>query len=65
MDASLIANKAIICHDQKVMMLQSSKMGQILCVKKVPFCKSGHILFLYQFGAIFLTDIGYACEHFW
>ena len=21
-------------------------MGQILCVKKVPFCKSGHILYL-------------------
>ena len=25
------------------MKLLSSNMGQILCVKKVPFCKSGHV----------------------
>ena len=36
--------QGIICKDTKVMKFQSSKMGQILFLKKVPFCKSGYIL---------------------
>ena len=30
---------------QKLQSLKVETMGQILCVKKVPFRKSGHILF--------------------
>ena len=31
---------------QKLQRLEVEKMGQILCVKKVPFRKSGHIYHL-------------------
>ena len=30
---------------QKLQRLEVEKMGQILCVKKVPFRKSGHICY--------------------
>ena len=28
---------------EKLQSFEVQKMGQILCAKKVPFCKSGHI----------------------
>ena len=30
---------------QKLQSLKVETIGHILCVKKVPFCKSGHILY--------------------
>ena len=33
----------VLAMIQKLQSLKVEKMGQILCVKKVPFCKSGHI----------------------
>ena len=35
--------KQVLAVIQKLQSLKVEKMGQILCVKKVPFCKSGHI----------------------
>ena len=33
----------VLAMIQTLQGLKSEKVGQILCVKKVPFCKSGHI----------------------
>ena len=38
----------VLAMIQKLQSLKVEKTGQILCVKKVPFCKSGHILGLVQ-----------------
>ena len=36
----------VLAMIQKLQSLKVEKMGQILCVKKVPFRKSGHICYL-------------------
>ena len=41
--------KHMLAMIQKLQSLKVEKMGQILCVKKVPFCKSGHIYGNYTF----------------
>ena len=40
----------------KLQSLKVEKMGQILCVKKVPFCKSGHIFGLCVYLLLFTED---------